>query len=155
MAALEQRYDDISAEQLADVQSTLSLEQTETWRMARQRQGQSIYRQRLECLWQGRCAVTDISQLDLLRASHAKPWAECTTGAERLSPYNGFLLSVPFDALLLSFVDDGAVLLAPQLNLEELRLVGISTDAKLRFVRTHYLPFLAYHRQRFYEHQRS
>ena len=80
-------------------------------------------------------------------------------GSERLSPYNGFLLSVPFDALfdvfLLSFADDGAVLLAPQLNLEELRLVGISTDAKLRFVRPQHLPFLAYHRQRFYERQRS
>ena len=159
LAALEQRYDDITAEQLANEQSTFSLEQTETWRMARQRQGQSIYRQRLECLWQGRCAVTGISQPELLRASHAQPWAECTMGSERLSPYNGFLLSVPFDALfdvfLLSFADDGAVLLAPQLNLEELRLVGISTDAKLRFVRPQHLPFLAYHRQRFYERQRS
>ncbi len=159
LTALEQRFDDNSADYLTDDQNQLSLEQTETWRMARQRQGQSIYRQRLECLWQGRCAVTGISQPELLRASHAKPWAECTTGAERLSSYNGFLLSVPFDALfdqfLLSFADDGTVLLSPQLELEELRLVGISTDAKLRFVRPQHLTFLAYHRQRFYERQRS
>ncbi|MBU3844066.1 MAG: hypothetical protein H9847_04230 [Candidatus Anaerobiospirillum pullicola] len=66
---------------------------------------------------------------------------------------------MPFDALfdqfLLSFADDGTVLLSPQLELEELRLVGISTDAKLRFVRPQHLTFLAYHRQRFYERQRS
>ncbi|MCK6525080.1 HNH endonuclease, partial [Myxococcota bacterium] len=49
----------------------------------------------------------------LLRASHIKPWAECTTDAERLDPENGLLLAAhldaAFDAFLVSFDREGRI----------------------------------------------
>ncbi len=138
-------------------ESELTLAATEAPRVVRERIGQQRYRKGLEQLWQGRCAVTGISTACLLRASHAKPWAECVSGAERLSPYNGFLLNVALDALfdqfLISFADDGSILLAPSLKLEELAALGISPELKLSKVVTQHLPFLAYHRARFYAAQ--
>jgi hypothetical protein len=67
------------------------LDDTEATAETKRRIGQELYRNKLEALWGGRCAVTGIGIKTLLRASHAKPWKDCQTGKERLSPYNGFL----------------------------------------------------------------
>lgn len=134
--------------------SALSLEETEALRQIKQRRGQELYRKRLEQLWGGRCAVTGIAIPELLRASHAKPWAECNSAEERLSPFNGFLLCTSLDALfdkfLISFADDGQILIAPHLKLSELQLVGINAELHLRKVHPQNLPFLSFHRQRFF-----
>ena len=134
--------------------SALSLEATEALRQIKQRRGQELYRKRLEQLWGGRCAVTGIAIPELLRASHAKPWAKCESAEERLSPFNGFLLCTSLDALfdkfLISFADDGQILIAPHLKLSELQLVGINAELHLRKVHPQHLPFLAFHRQCFF-----
>lgn len=126
---------------------------TETERLIKARLGQDIYRSRLETLWEGACAVTGIRRRELLRASHAKPWAECSSGAERLSPYNGFLLNVALDALfdkhLISFDEKGQILIADQLDSEELRRIGINKAMRLRFIDPGHEPFLHYHREEF------
>jgi len=57
---------------------------TEVERLVRQRVGQQTYRDALLDYWGGACAVTGIDLPDVLRASHAKPWADCTSDAERL-----------------------------------------------------------------------
>lgn len=50
---------------------TLSMpESTEVERLAKQRVGQDIFRNALISFWQGRCAVTGLSVVSLLRASH-------------------------------------------------------------------------------------
>lgn len=48
--------------------------------------------------WNHKCALCGIELPELLRASHAKPWRECTA-EERLDPYNGLLLCRNHDAL--------------------------------------------------------
>lgn len=48
--------------------------------------------------WNNKCALCGIELPELLRASHAKPWRECTE-KERLDPYNGLLLCRNHDAL--------------------------------------------------------
>ena len=144
--------DDLKAELSA---SELELAATEAPRVVRERIGQQRYRKALEQLWDGKCAVTGVSEPCLLRASHAMPWKECKTGKERLSPFNGFLLNVALDALfdkfLISFANDGQILTAPRLNFSELKLVGINTDLHLQKVYPQHLPFLAFHRQCFHE----
>lgn len=64
--------------------------------------------------------VTGITDPALLRASHIKPWKDCTTTEERLDPMNGLLLSALWDAAfdrgLISFSDAGEVLHAPTLS---------------------------------------
>ena len=124
--------------------------------LTRQRRGQEIYRRGLERLWQGRCAVTNVAVPELLRASHAKAWEDCSTGSERLNPYNGFLLNVALDALfdkyLISFDDHGGILIANKLSCDELLSVGVTPEMRLRFIRQEHLPFLRWHRQRFLQH---
>lgn len=81
--------------------------------------GQGDFRLSLIKKWNGHCAVTGCSQLELLRASHCKPW-RLSNNNERLDPDNGILLSAnydaAFDAGLISFSDDGEVLISPNLN---------------------------------------
>lgn len=144
--------DDLKAELSA---SELELAATEAPRVVRERIGQQRYRKALEQLWDGKCAVTGVSEPCLLRASHAKPWAECETGRERLSEYNGFLLNVALDALfdkfLISFADDGSIMLAPSLKPEELAAVGITPEMRIEGIRPEHQPFLEYHRAQFYK----
>lgn len=126
---------------------------TEKEAMVRQRRGQDLYRKRLEELWGGCCAVTGVEIPELLRASHAKPWKECQTGKERLDPYNGFLLAAHLDALfdkfLISFDDDGGILISSALDLESLSSVGIASNMKLKNISPKHLPYLRYHRRYF------
>ena len=94
--------------------------------------------------WGGRCPLTGIADPALLRASHIVPWAECDTDAQRLDVHNGRLLSAlwdaAFDAGLISFADDGALLTAISLSLvaravldsSRLSPAAISLTANLR-----------------------
>lgn len=144
--------DDLKAELST---SELELAATEAPRVVRERIGQQRYRKCLEQLWDGKCAVTGVSEPCLLRASHAKPWNKCETGKERLSPFNGFLLNGALDALfdkfLISFADDGSILLAPSLKPEELAAVGITPELRIHGIRSEHLSFLSYHRAQFFK----
>ena len=79
--------------------------------------------------WGGTCAVTGVAEPCLLRASHIKPWARCETDSERLDVYNGLLLAAhldaAFDAGLISFADDGGVLIARWFTDADRRPLGI------------------------------
>jgi putative restriction endonuclease len=125
---------------------------TEVERMVRQRVGQNKFRDAMMDYWGGACAVTGIAVPEVLRASHAKPWAECATDAERLDVFNGFLLSANLDALfdrfLISFDEQGLLVIAPELEGTDLQLLGISLGMKLRWVNAQHQPYLTLHRGR-------
>ena len=84
---------------------------TEVERLVRQRVGQQKFRAAMLDYWGGACAVTGLALPEVLRASHAKPWAQCASDAERLDVFNGFLLvanlNALFDRFLISFDDTG------------------------------------------------
>jgi putative restriction endonuclease len=126
---------------------------TEVQRMVRQRVGQDRYRQAMLNYWGGACAVTGLTLSPALRASHAKPWADCETDAERLDVFNGFLLSANLDALfdkfLISFTDDGALLVSSQLSDSDCHLLGINIELSLRWIAPGHVPYLEFHRARF------
>ncbi len=125
---------------------------TEVERMVRQRVGQNKFRDALLDYWGGACAVTGVAIPEVLRASHAKPWAECATDAERLDVFNGFLLNANLDALfdrfLISFDEQGVLLTAPALAGVDLQPLGISPGIKLRWVDALHQPYLVTHRSR-------
>ncbi len=91
------------------------------------RLGQGKFRQDLIKRFGGACAVTGCSFLPLLRASHIKPWRECTN-AERLDPDNGLLLTANLDALfdrgLISFSEKGTLISSKKLPREVLAHLG-------------------------------
>ena len=93
---------------------------TEAERLAVQRIGQNIFRDRLLTYWGSRCPLTGITDRALLRASHIVPWAECQDDAERLNIHNGLLLSALWDAAfdrgLVTFDDEGRPQFAAELG---------------------------------------
>ena len=125
---------------------------TEIERMVRQRVGQNKFRDAMLDYWGCACAVTGVAIPEVLRASHAKPWADCATDAERLDVFNGFLLSANLDALfdrfLISFDEQGVLVIAPALAGKNLQLLGISLGMKLRWFNALHQPYLALHRAR-------
>lgn len=124
--------------------------ETERTSEVRQRIGQDVFREALMDLWQGRCAVTGIPfPPQLLRASHAKPWAKATD-AERLDPFNGLLLAIHLDAMfdtgLIAFTDEGLLLCSASLDIVSRSHFGMNDALGLRTMSPGYLPYLRWHR---------
>lgn len=126
---------------------------TEVERLVRQRVGQERYRDALLTYWGGACAVTGVAVTEALRASHAKPWAECADDAERLDAFNGFLLVANLDALfdrfLISFDDAGHLLTSTRLSQSDLPGLGIHSGMTLRWLASEHRHYLQWHRERF------
>lgn len=115
--------------------------------LAQARIGQGKYRQDLLQKWDHACAVTGLTCAQVLRASHVKPW-KVSTDRERLDAENGLLLSANLDALfdvgLISFTDEGEMLIADELLDNERRRLGLRgglrtkpTPALKRYLRHH------------------
>ena len=126
---------------------------TEVQRMVRQRVGQQAYRQAMLDYWGGACAVTGLALPQALRASHAKPWAECASDAERLDVFNGFLLSanldVLFDSFLVSFSEAGHLLVSKSIPQGDQQKLGLTEVMSLRWISAQHGAYLDFHRQRF------
>jgi putative restriction endonuclease len=127
------------------------LKGTEAERLVRQRVGQDVYRKSLLKYWKGQCAVTAIDVPEVLRASHAKPWADCETDSDRLNVYNGFLLSADLDALfdsgLISFDDNGTILISERLDRYQRTGLHIEPSMHLHWIDRNHLPYLRWHRE--------
>jgi len=123
---------------------------TEAERLVIQRIGQNVFRDALLDYWGRRCPLTGITDEALLRASHIRPWAECTD-EDRLDVHNGLLLSALWDAAfdkgLVSFGDDGAPL--PSLRLSDAaKRILYAEPARIAGLREPHLKNLAAHRAR-------
>lgn len=117
----------------------------------RARLGQHRYKVSQAEMWGNACAVTGITEPALLRASHAKPWADAND-AERLDPANGLTLAVHLDALfdagLISFDSDGSMMISPRLGKDTISLYGLSNKLQLRNPPTkRQEEYLQYHRK--------
>lgn len=141
-------YEATVAGQLAQLPPNLG--GTEVERLVRQRVGQQKFREAMLNYWGGACAVTAVALPEVLRASHAKPWAECASDAERLDVFNGFLLVANLDALfdrfLVSFDNGGRLLISPALKDEVRSQLGIDSGMALRWLSDAHRVYLAWHR---------
>jgi DNA-binding transcriptional regulator YhcF (GntR family) len=136
---LEKRY--------ADRLSKLS--STEREATVRQRIGQDLFREGLLTLWQGQCAISGLKVPELLRASHAKPWA-ASTDAERLDVFNGILLAAHLDAAfdcgMIAIDAAGVVETRSDLSLEVTRILGVNSATRVAISDQH-KPYFAWHRK--------
>jgi hypothetical protein len=125
---------------------------TEAERLVVQRIGQDLFREGLLDFWEGKCAVTGLAVPSLLRASHIKPWAECSSDAERLDVHNGLLLAPHLDAAFdlgyLTVLDDGTVLVSALLDGEARRILGLDTLRRIRGLTEGHRVYLPWHRER-------
>lgn len=124
---------------------------TEVERVVRQRVGQDLFRRGLLEFWDGRCAITGLAVPELLRASHAKPWADCESDAERLDVHNGLLLAPHLDALfdcgLMTVDPGGQVSFSRSIEPDALHRLGVLGPLRVALVAGH-MRFLEWHRDR-------
>jgi hypothetical protein len=134
---------------LADVQAYLSLSSTEREAIVKARVGQGRFRESLIDYWTA-CAVTGCAEAALLRASHIKPWAKAAL-EERLSLYNGLLLSPALDACFdsgyISFDDEGRIMVSKRLTADDASTLGIHSDMCIKKVEPEHKRYLAFHRE--------
>jgi hypothetical protein len=136
-------------EDIANAANELSrLGETERETIINARRGQGKFRDDLLDHW-GICAVSDVALPAFLRASHIKPWRDCSN-SERLDPFNGFPLNTTLDAAFdqgyISFADDGRILISEALQ-GHTESVGIDSSMSLKKVDERHLEYLAWHRR--------
>lgn len=109
--------------------------------------GQERFRKEIISYWKGRCAVTGVQDIRILRASHIKPWRACNN-SERLDVFNGLLLTPNLDAVfdqgLITFDKQGKIIIHPSFQ-NQAPLLGITKDMKIRLDKRHQ-KYLDYHR---------
>jgi hypothetical protein len=141
-------------DEIASVDSQLQgLSETERVSVIDARIGQGTFRDRLIDAWDGACAVTGVTFLPVLIASHIVPWVDATN-EERMDPANGLLLSAMldklFDAGFITFEDDGAIRISPIVPEDEYQAMGLSPELRLSRVPDRSRPYLARHRDDYF-----
>ena len=125
------------------------LSYTERQAIIKARIGQGQFREQLISHWKS-CAVTGCTEMGLLRASHIKPWSASSV-AERLSLYNGLLLSPALDACFdrgyISFDNDGRIMLSERLSLGDIEALGLDGKMQISGLCPAHKSYLAYHRE--------
>ncbi len=123
---------------------------TEEERLAVERIGQDVFKDALLDYWGAACPLSGVTHPRLLRASHIKPWAACETDAERLDVHNGLLLAAhldaAFDAGLISFADDGKLLVSATLSRADRARLRLDQLPALRGLLKPHMLFLRGHR---------
>jgi len=144
--------DALSTQALADIQQVKAdrkLPSTTRDQLIKARLGQGLFRSRVLKLHPV-CKVTGIADPRLLRASHIKPWRECNND-ERLDGANGIMLSPHIDALfdqgLISFGNDGRMLVRADLSSQVLSRWSIPEDLTVSPFPESQWDYLAWHRQ--------
>ena len=124
---------------------------TERRGLVTSRVGQGWYRQEILKKWGNKCSITGCSLTEILISSHIKGWSESNED-ERLDPNNGILLSPNIDSLfdkhLISFQDNGSIMISDKVSKEDLDYLGISNSVKLK-VDDGMKKYLSHHRNRF------
>jgi len=118
------------------------------------RVGQDKFRDDLMMLWGGRCGLTGVDKKELLIASHTKPW-RLSNDQERKDKNNGFLfesrIDKLFDAGLISFDDDGCILISPHLSESNVLALQIKKDQKIRIkLNNSQKDYLKFHREQLF-----
>ncbi|KAB7892593.1 HNH endonuclease [Poseidonibacter ostreae] len=138
---------------IKDIENILSKEipiSTEKEETIKCRIGQGKFRDELIKYW-GACAVSLFDKIELLMASHIKPWRD-STNKERLDIYNGLLLTPNldkvFDKGLISFDIKGNILISE--SFKNYNLFGINENMKIKIEEEH-KKYLKYHQKNIFK----
>lgn len=138
-------------EDLHRIEDDQSVPVTQRLQLAKARVGQGLFRKRVILLDQA-CRVTGVSDKRILIASHIKPW-KASTNAERISGYNGILLSPHVDALfddhLITFETSGQMHVHMSLPGDVLERWSIDPKRRVGAFRPEQVGYLEHHRDLF------
>ena len=140
--------------ELGLIEENSQLSKEEKLALIKIRFGQSSYRSNLINLWGG-CSITGCENVNILIASHIKPYRDCNR-VERYDKFNGLLLTPNYDKLfdsyLISFDNEGKILISENLSSGDLIKLNISKHDKIRILQSEHLNYLKHHRKLFNEH---
>ncbi len=114
------------------------------------RRGQGVFKEAV-AMFESACRITRVDNSTHLIASHIKPWRE-STDDERLAGGNGLMLTPSIDHLfdrgLISFADEGEVIISPVADRVSLRRMGVECERPILTGRfnSDQKHFLDYHR---------
>jgi len=134
----------------AEVDRNTSIPATEREALITARRGQGLFKQRV-MLIERSCRITHVDNPTHLRASHCKPWRDCSND-ERLDGENGLLLTPSIDHLFdrgfISFQDNGGLIVSPVADRPSLERMGVPAGAPVNVgsFSTGQRRFLEYHR---------
>ena len=129
-----------------------ALSATERRQVSLARKGQGRFKRNLRQIKDG-CRLTGVMDNRLLVASHILPWRHCLTSHQRLDGNNGLLLSPSADALfdrgLVSFTEDGRVLVSDKITTQTLEALGFGdlSDRSVGSFSTEQALYLQKHRE--------
>jgi len=153
-AEFETAVDVAEFEQEADqaekgIQGRTDIPSTKKATLIDARKGQGIFKTNVRKN-ESRCRVTGTSDSRLLTASHIKPWSK-SNDIEKLHGCNGLLLAPHVDRLfdrgLISFEDNGDLIVSEALNRNELIRWGIEPIQNVGGFKQGQKKFLRYHRR--------
>ncbi len=120
--------------------------------------GQGAFRSKVLGLWNNRCAVTGSVILNVIRASHIKPWS-VSSNRERLDSSNGLPLVAGIDALfdagLISFEDSGRMIVSQRMSPREQAIHATTNKALTKKPSRQMATYLRYHRDRVFIENRQ
>lgn len=138
------------AKKIDEEMTSLNIDGKSKEAIVKVRVNQGIFRDRLLSRY-SKCCLCNVSNPQLLIASHIKPWSECED-SEKLLVDNGFLLCPNHDCLfdkgLISFNDDGTIIISDKLDETNRLFMNVNTDMRIKVYEGN-VPFLKYHRERY------
>jgi hypothetical protein len=117
--------------------------------LVKARVNQGHFRNELLRKFNSRCCLCNLSIPDLLVASHIKPWC-VSDNNEKVDEFNGLLLCANHDKLfdrgLISFADDGKILISSLLSNEDRILSNLNDNMRIKNTEES-RSYLEYHRK--------
>lgn len=140
-------------EKIETITKYQKLENKDKETVIKARIGQGIFRDWLIDYW-GKCSVTGCTKIDVLIASHIKPWKDCDN-KEAIDVYNGLLLTPNIDKLfdkgMISFSENGEIMISSKLNDKDLESLGVNVNMKLSKIEDEHSKYFDYHRKKIFK----
>jgi putative restriction endonuclease len=122
--------------------------ETERRELVKSRRGQGLFRKRVSLI-ETECRITKVNNPEHLIASHIKPWRHANND-QRLDQENGLFLTPNVDHLfdrgLISFENNGKVIVAPRADTASLNKMRINTTSNVGNFSSGQKEYLDYHR---------
>jgi len=121
----------------------------ERHQLVKSRRGQGVFRDNVESR-EPNCRITGVSNPRYLRASHIKPWRK-SSDIEKIDGNNGLMLAPHVDFLfdrgLISFEDDGTLIVSTQIEEGALESWGIPSEVNVGNFSSEQAVYLKFHRE--------
>ncbi|MGX5469124.1 P-loop NTPase fold protein [Bacillus toyonensis] len=132
---------------LTDVSEEVIISQDQTM-MSLRRKHQTVFRRNILEVEQ-KCRICDISNIELLRTGHIKPWFQ-SSSEERMDINNGIVFCANHDTLFdkgyISFDENGRILISQKLDEESKRNLNINSKITIQ-VKVSQEKYMKWHRE--------